>query len=78
VDIYVKINNKIHTTIRRPYMKTKNKSLIATTITAFLLTIAIVSNYNSLEYAKEACVGNNKTPVVDQNLLALNWSVSCK
>ncbi|MGD6965514.1 hypothetical protein ACQCVP_03655 [Rossellomorea vietnamensis] len=59
-------------------MKTKSKSLIAATITIFLLAIAIVSNYNSLEYTKEACVDNNKTPVVDHNLLALNWSVSCK
>ncbi|MRH43258.1 hypothetical protein GH741_11260 [Aquibacillus halophilus] len=56
----------------------KTKSFfIASAITFLLLTVAIFLNYNSLEYAKEACVDNNKTPKIEQDFLAFNWSVSC-
>ena len=40
--------------------------------------ISIVSNYNSLENAKNACVENNKTPNIEQDFLAINWAVTCK
>ena len=40
--------------------------------------ISIVSNYNSLENAKNACVENSKIPNIEQVFLAINWAVSCK
>jgi len=40
--------------------------------------ISIVSNYNSLENAKNACVANSKTPNIEQGFLAISWAVSCK
>lgn len=40
--------------------------------------IAIISNFNSLEITKSACIENNKTPNVEKDFLAINWSVSCE
>jgi hypothetical protein len=60
-------------------MKIKTKSfIIASTIAILVLTVAISLNYNSLEHAKGACVDNNKTPKVEKDFLAFNWSVSCE
>ncbi|PLR80360.1 hypothetical protein CVD25_14440 [Bacillus canaveralius] len=47
------------------------------TILSFLV-VAIILNYKSLEYAKNACIDNNKTPKIEQGFLAFNWSVSCE
>ncbi|MYL18776.1 hypothetical protein GLW04_02675 [Halobacillus litoralis] len=59
--------------------KVKTKSFFIVLAIAFLiLTVAVFLNYNSLEYTKEACFDNNKTPEIEQDFLAFNWSVSCE
>ena len=58
-------------------MKVKKKKLFTVIIFSFFV-ISIVSNYNSLKNAKEACIENNKTPNIEQDFLAINWAVSCK
>jgi hypothetical protein len=40
--------------------------------------IAIISNFNSLESTKNACLDNNKTPKAEKDFLAINWSVACE
>ena len=60
-------------------MNIKNKKLFMVSVIIFsFFVIFIVSNYNSLENAKNACVENNKTPSNEQDFLAINWAVSCK
>jgi hypothetical protein len=60
-------------------MKIKRKKLFMVLVIVFpLFVISIVSNYNSLENAKNACVENSKTPNIEQVFLAINWAVSCK
>lgn len=39
-----------------------NIFLMASSIALLVLAIAIFSNYNSFNYAKESCFDNNKTP----------------
>ena len=58
-------------------MKVKKKKLFTVIIFSFFV-ISIVSNNNSLENAKKACIENNKTPNIEQDFLAINWAVSCK
>jgi CHASE3 domain sensor protein len=61
------------------FMKVKKKNLFTISFMIFLFfVISIVSNYNSLENAKNAYVENNKTPNIEQNFLAINWAVACK
>lgn len=58
-------------------MKLKKKKLFVVSVIIFsFFTLSIVSNYKSLENAKDACV--DKTPIIEQGFLAINWSVSCK
>ena len=60
-------------------MKVKKKKLFMVSVIIFsFFVISIVSNYYSLENAKNACVENNKIPNIEQDLLAINWAVSCK
>lgn len=60
-------------------MKFKKKKLFMVSVIIFsFFVISIVSNYNSLENVKNACVENNKTPNIEQDLLAINWTVSCE
>jgi hypothetical protein len=47
-------------------------------VCAACITLAAALNYGSFNFAKNACVDNNKTPIVDKSFLAINWSVSCK
>jgi hypothetical protein len=54
------------------------KFFIVTVIIFSFLVISIVSNYNSFEDAKNACVENNKTPNIEQDFLAINWTVACQ
>ena len=56
----------------------KKKFFIVTVIIFSFLVISIVSNYNSFEDAKNACVENNKTPNIEQDYLAINWTVTCQ
>ena len=56
----------------------KKKFFIVTVIIFSFLVISIVSNYNSFEDAKNACVENNKTPNIEQDFLAINWTVTCQ
>ena len=58
-------------------MKVKKKKLFTVIIFSFFV-ISIVSNNNSLENAKKACIENNKTPNIEQDFLAINWAVACK
>ena len=58
-------------------LKRKRLTLLSVTAFIFLLFLAVLNN-NSLNYAKNACIDNNKTPLVDKTLFAINWSVSCK
>jgi CHASE3 domain sensor protein len=60
-------------------MKIKRKKLFMVSVIIFsFFVISIVSNYNSLENAKNACVENSKTLNIEQVFLAINWAVSCK
>ena len=60
-------------------MKIKRKKLFMVSVIIFPpFVISIVSNYNSLENAKNACVENSKIPNIEQVFLAINWAVSCK
>lgn len=53
------------------FMKMKKKKLLKASVIIFsLFVIAIISNYYSLEKTKNACV--------EQDFLAINWTVSCK
>ena len=58
-------------------MKVKKKKLFTVIIFSFFV-ISIVSNNNSLENVKKACIENNKTPNIEQDFLAINWAVACK
>lgn len=60
-------------------MKFKKKKLFMVSVIIFsFFLISIASNYNSLENAKNACFENNKTANIEQDFLAINWTVSCK
>lgn len=56
----------------------KKRFFMVTVIIFSFLVISIVSNYNSFEDAKNACVENNKTPNIEQDFLAINWTVTCQ
>jgi hypothetical protein len=55
----------------------KKTKLFSVTLLAFLV-VAVLSNYQSLQIAKNACIDNDRTPQVEQSPLAFNWSVSCE
>lgn len=58
---------------------TKRKNLyVLSLIVLALLILSGVLNFNTYIYAKNACVENSKTPIVDSTFLAFNWSVSCE
>jgi CHASE3 domain sensor protein len=57
-------------------IKKKKIFMISVIILSFFV-VSIVSNHYSLENAKNACVKNNKTPKIEQDFLAINWTVSC-
>ena len=60
-------------------MKFKKKKLFMVSVIIFsFFVISIVSNYNSLENTKNACIENNKISNIEQDFLAINWTVSCK
>ena len=60
-------------------MKIKRKNFFITSVIILsFLVVAIILNSISLEYTKNACIDNNKTPKIEQNFLTLNWSVSCE
>ncbi|MDN4494455.1 hypothetical protein [Ureibacillus aquaedulcis] len=60
-------------------MKSNKKKFYMILVSSFLLFVMLAAlNYNSLENAKNSCVENNKTPEVEQDFLAINWTVSCK
>ncbi|MFD6442729.1 hypothetical protein ACFWDG_23815 [Peribacillus sp. NPDC060186] len=56
----------------------RKKSFMLCFIVLSFSAIAIISNFNSLEITKSACIENNKTPNVEKDFLAINWSVSCE
>ena len=60
------------------FMKVKKNLFMISFIIFSFFVISIVSNYNSLENAKNACVENDKTPNIEQVFSAINWTVSCK
>ncbi|MFC7686359.1 hypothetical protein [Ureibacillus sp. GCM10028918] len=47
-------------------------------ISVSLFIILVVTNYQSLENAKNSCEKGDKTPEVEQDIMAINWTVSCK
>lgn len=58
---------------------TRRKNLyVLSLIVLSLLILSAVLNFNSFNYAKNACIYNGKTPIVDRTFLAFNWSVSCE
>ena len=57
-------------------MKMKRKNIFM--VVSLFFVISIMSNYNSLENAKNSCIEINKTPKIEQDFLAINWAVSCK
>lgn len=60
-------------------MKKKRKNFfISFVIILSFVLLAINLNSNSLKYTKNACIDNNKTPKIEQDFLAFNWSVSCE
>ncbi|MEK3822463.1 hypothetical protein MKY20_25640 [Cytobacillus sp. FSL W8-0315] len=56
----------------------RKKSIMLCCIVVSFSAMAIISNFNSLESTKNACLENNKTPKVEKDFLAINWSVSCE
>ncbi|MGM0847207.1 MAG: hypothetical protein ACQEUT_19800 [Bacillota bacterium] len=56
----------------------KTKRFIIVWSSLLLFTVAIILNFNSLENAKEACIGIDKTPKIERGFFTVNWSVSCK
>ena len=56
----------------------RKKFFIVTVIIFSFLVISIVSNYNSFEDAKNACVKNTNTPNIEKDFLAINWTVACQ
>ncbi|MDQ0975909.1 hypothetical protein QFZ31_005787 [Neobacillus niacini] len=58
---------------------TKRKNLyVLSLIVLALLILSAVLNFNSFNYAKNACIENGKTPIVDSTFLVFNWSVFCE
>ncbi len=56
----------------------RKKSFMLCFIVLSFTAMAIISNFNSLESTKNACLDNNKTPKVEKDFLDINWSVSCE
>jgi hypothetical protein len=56
----------------------RKKSFMLFFIVLSFSAIAIISNFNSLESTKNACLDNNKTPKAEKDFLAINWSVACE
>lgn len=44
---------------------------------AILLFLALL-NIDSLGKAQDACISNDKVPMVEKTILAFHWSVHCK
>jgi hypothetical protein len=60
-------------------MGIKRKRFFVVSVIIFtFFVVAVILNDNSLEHAKNACIGNNKTPKVEKSFLAFYWSVSCE
>ncbi|MDW7617932.1 hypothetical protein SC499_25550 [Peribacillus simplex] len=56
----------------------RKKSFMLCFIALSFSAIAIISNFNTLEITKSACIENNKKPNIEKDFLAINWSVSCE
>ncbi|WP_157077274.1 hypothetical protein [Robertmurraya korlensis] len=56
---------------------TKRKNVLSLIVLALLILTAVL-NLNTYNYAKNACIENGKTPIVDSTFLSFNWSVSCE
>lgn len=56
----------------------KNKFYMILVSIISLFVMIVLMNYHSLENAENSCEDNNKTPEVEQDFLAINWTVSCK
>ncbi|ARF16132.1 hypothetical protein CSV61_16325 [Sporosarcina sp. P3] len=60
-------------------MNPKKKKLFIVPLIIFsFLGIVGFSNYNSFQNAKKSCVEHNMTAQVEQDFLAINWSVICE
>ncbi len=55
----------------------KNLYVLSLIVLALLILLAALNLY-SFNYAKNACIDNSKTPIVERTFLAINWSVSCE
>ncbi|QQP14709.1 hypothetical protein FJQ98_12290 [Lysinibacillus agricola] len=54
------------------------KKLIRNALLVLLLMVVMITNSQSLNFAKKSCEKQQRTAIIEQSFAGLNWTVTCQ